>query len=144
MWNWFLGLKSLVCSESTYVLARLLIVQPDHTYANSPSWSQSIERITASFRHTDRLYTGPYNYWIEFGASVKESVSPSLLFTIDRPERADVLQHRRFWITFNKLFLLGGERRLPLHSKRVQLFSKYLIVWPHVFDTWRTSARGCF
>lgn len=51
-----------------------------------PHDPQSIERITASFRHTDRLYTGPYNYWIEFGASVKESVSPSLLFTIDRPE----------------------------------------------------------
>lgn len=74
MWNWVWGLKSVVCGESMYVLARLLIVQLDHTYANALSWSQSKERITASIRHTERLYTGPYNHSAELRASGKETV----------------------------------------------------------------------
>lgn len=110
MWNWVWGLKSLVCSESMHVLERLLIVQPDHTYANSLSWSQSIERITASIRHTERLYTGPYNHWIELRASVKESVFLSIHITIHGPERekerSNVLPHRCFWIIFKDLFSL--------------------------------------
>lgn len=76
MWNWVGGLKSPVCSESMHVLARLLIVQPDHTYANQLSWSQSTERIIASIRHTESLYTGPYNHSAELRASGEEKKKP--------------------------------------------------------------------
>lgn len=111
MWNWVWGLKSLVCSESMHVLARLLIVQPDHTYANALSWSQSIERITASIRHTERLYTGPYNHSVELRASGKErkcfSFSPHHHSkTRERKrESSHVLLHRCFWVIFKDLFL---------------------------------------
>lgn len=100
------GLKSPVCSESMHVLARLLIVQPHHTYANSLSWSQSIERLTASIWQTKKKsYTGPYNHWIELRASV------SVLFPSPMPDqrkkaRSNVLLYRCFRIIFKDLFLL--------------------------------------
>lgn len=135
-----------MCSESRRVSVRLLIVQLDHTYANSPSWSQSIERIAVSIHHAERLHTGPYNHSAELRASGKERKRfscSSYHHSETREERkiSDVLQRRCFWVFFKDLFLPNTP---PLHSDRVQLFGKYLIVWPCVFETWRTSVRSCF
>lgn len=147
MWNSVWGLKSLVCSESMHVLARLLIVQPDHTYANSFSWSQSIERITASIRHTKRLYTGPYNHSAELRASGEKKemfffLSTSAFKGQRGRERAPVYCCTDAFESFSKT--LSYQTRPPMHSDRVQLFGKYLIEWPCVFETWRTSIRSCF
>lgn len=135
-----------MCSESRRVLVRLPIVQLDHTYANSPSWSQSIERIAVSIHHDERLHTGPYNHSAELRASGKERKRFSCssyhhLETREERKISDVLQRRCFWVFFKDLFLPNTP---PLHSDRVQLFGKYLIVWPCVFETWRTSVRSCF
>lgn len=150
MWNWVWGLKSLVCSESMHVLARLLIVQPDHTYANVPSWSHSTERITASIRHTESLYTGPYNHSAELRASGKERKCFS--FSLHQHSktregerargRAPMYRCTDAFESFSKTF--SYQTRPPMHRDRVQLFGKYLIVWPCVFETWRMSMRSCF
>lgn len=144
-WNWVWGLKPLVCTESRHVFVRLLIVQPDHTYANAPSWSQSTERIAVSIHHAERLHTGPYNHSAELRASGKErkrfSFSPYHHSESTERKISNVLLRRCFWVFFKDLFLPNTP---PHHSDRVQLFGKYLIVWPCVFETWRTSVRSCF
>lgn len=147
MWNLVGGLKSLVCSESMHVLARLLIVQPDHTYANALSWSQSIERITASIRHTEKsLYSGPYNHSAELRASGKERKERRGFFlsffshiSIQRPERkresesSDLMLHRCF-LVISSPYQTSPPPPLLMHSDRLQLLSKYLIVWLCVWD----------
>lgn len=102
--NWVWGLKSPVCSESMHVLERLLLVHRDHTYANSLSWSRSIERIAANIRHTERLYTGPYNHWIELRASVKGGVFLSRHIPIHGPERDPVYCCTDAFESFSKTF----------------------------------------
>lgn len=49
------------------------------------------------------------------------------------------------WAHGNPKISKHPKRHLNLQlSDRVQLFGKYLIVWPCVFETWRTSVRSCF
>lgn len=137
MWNWLLGLKPLVCSESMCVLSRLLIVQPDHTYANVLSWSQSIGRITASIRHSEILYSGPYNHSDELRASAKNgSVSLFLSIIIFRCTAAQMrLNH--FSTTLSAI-------PTPRTVIGYSFCGKYLIAWSWVGKTQRTTARSCF
>ncbi len=146
MWNWVWGLKSLVCGESMHVLARLLIVQPDHTYANALSWSQSIERITASIRHTERLYTGPYNHSAELRASGKERTCFSFSPHHHSKTREKERESAPMYCCTDAFESFSKDLFLPNTPSSAQWsgFGKYLIVWPCVFETWRTSARSCF
>lgn len=75
----------------------------------------------------------------------KGSVFPALPIIIRRPERRErspMYCSADAFESFSKTF--SYQTHPPLHSDRVQLFGKYLIVWPCVFETWRTSGRSCF
>lgn len=144
MGNWVWGLKSLVCSESLHVLRRLLIVQPDHTYANAPPWSESIERITASILHTERRYTSPYNHSVEFREKwrKKGSVFLSTHISIQRLERESAPMH-----CCSLMLQKDVQRPFPTkHAPRCRVMG-----WSFLVNIWycglvssRKSIRSCF
>lgn len=153
MWNWVGGLKSPVCSESMHVLARLLIVQPDHTYANQLSWSQSTERIIASIRHTESLYTGPYNHSAELRASGEEKKKPFFFIfnfsiqILEMGEREREGETDPQWNAAQMFLVISSPHRTQqrVHGDRAHFFFFSVNIWALLFhQAWRTSIRPCF
>lgn len=148
MWKWVWGLKSLVCSESMHVLGRLLIVQPPiihmQMFSHDPTALKELQRASVTLKDSILAHIITLLNWGQVGR--KGSVFLSLPIAIQRAER-----ERKLPCTAAQMLLNPFQR--PFLNKHApplcavigySFFCKYLIAWPCVFETWRTSVRSCF